>query len=245
MLVKTKVKYIQSLSQKQLRDELNVFVAEGPKIFDELTSSDNTIPKEIFGTSEWIASHEKWKSIFQEVSQDDLARLSFLKTPNQVLTVFHKPKFPDVPLLKNNITLVLDGIQDPGNMGTIIRCADWFGIQTIVCSRECADAYGSKVVQSSMGSISRVKVVYEELSSFFSKNKEIEILAAALDGEELVQPIHIKEAILMIGNESKGIRPELLNMANRKIKIPGTGKAESLNAAVATGILLAFLKKER
>lgn len=244
MLVKSKIKYIQSLSQKKLRDDLNVFVAEGPKIFEELTSSSNTIPKEIFGTSEWIESHQKWKSIFQEVSQEELSRISSLKTPHKVLTVFNKPKFADIPRFENSITLILDDIQDPGNMGTIIRCADWFGVQNIICSPGCADAYSSKVVQSSMGSIARVQVLHEDLLDFLTKINGVPVFAASLDGVEIRQPILLKEAMLIIGNESKGIDQQLLGLATHKLKIPGKGKADSLNAAVATGILLAFMSPE-
>jgi len=241
MLVKSKVKYIQSLSQKQLRDQLNVFVAEGPKIFKELASAANAEPVEIYATKEWVQRNAGWNNIIEEVTSDELSRISSLKSPNQVLAVFKRPHFTDTLTLKNNISLLLDGIQDPGNMGTIIRCADWFGVKNIICSRDCADVYSAKVVQATMGSICRVRIEYVDLISFLKNYPEIPVYAATLTGKELNKFISIKEGFLLIGNESKGIDSLLLSFANHTIRIPGKGGAESLNAGVATGILLAFM----
>src|SRR5688572_6692088 len=163
MLVKSQVKYIQSLSQKKLRDEEGVFVAEGPKIINELLQSGNIHAKQIFATEEWTGQKPGLDPIVAIVSPAELERISFQQTPNQVMGIFTKPVFPATIPWNNSISLMLDTIQDPGNMGTIMRCADWFGIKQIVCSRNSADVFNPKVVQSGMGSISRVQVLYEDL----------------------------------------------------------------------------------
>ena len=240
MLVKSKIKYIQSLSQKQFRDSGNVFVAEGPKLVEELMQTKNVKIKEVFATSEWLRAH----AIDAEVTEVDeamLDRISFQKTPNQVLAICTRPVFRSSINVTGNLVLLLDGIQDPGNLGTIIRTADWFGIYQVVCSQHCADVFSPKVVQASMGSIARVQVLYTSLIEFIDQFPGKPLLAAALDGEEIRQLDPMKEGMLIIGNESKGITASLLARATKKIKIPGRGGAESLNAAVATGILLAYI----
>jgi len=143
--------------------------------------------------------------------------------------------------IKQKLTLVLDNIQDPGNMGTIIRTADWFGVDNIICSHACADKYNPKVVQSTMGSLSRVNVYYTDLGEWLQKNTSIKIYATALDGNNISTVNNIKEAIIIIGNEGKGISEPVMQLVNEKITIPKIGEAESLNAAVATGIILAML----
>ena len=144
-------------------------------------------------------------------------------------------------MIKGAISLALDTIQDPGNMGTIIRLADWFGIKNIFCSTNCVDVYNPKVVQASMGSISRVRVGYTDILSLLEENKEIPIYAAVLHGKDITKMEKINEGIIVIGNESKGINEEILKLANVQITIPGKGKAESLNAGVAAGIILSHL----
>jgi TrmH family RNA methyltransferase len=154
---------------------------------------------------------------------------------------------PDLqPLtLKNKVTIVADGIQDPGNLGTIIRCADWFGIQQVICSKDSADIYNPKTVQATMGSIARIKVYYEDLVQLLSENKQkddnIRIYAAALNGNDITNMPPVEEGVIIIGNESKGISEALLQLADEKITIFKRGKAESLNAAVASGIILSHL----
>jgi TrmH family RNA methyltransferase len=170
-----------------------------------------------------------------------LQRISALTTPNQVLAVFKKPLFPP-PEMQGRINLVLDNIQDPGNMGTIIRIADWFGLQNIICSEDSVDAFNSKVVQSTMGSISRVQVLYTPLKSFFRAHPAIPVYVTALNGTAVFGMNRISEGFIIIGNESKGISEELLQeLKCERITIPKKGKAESLNAAVATGIVLSYL----
>ena len=241
--MKSKIKYIQSLSQKKLREEAGVFVAEGSKIVEEILQAPNVEAHEIFATTEWLQQNPYWKQHLQqkllEVTDDELKRISFLQTPNNVLGIFKHPVF--VPGGVNKVSLMLDTIQDPGNLGTIIRCADWFGVQQIICSMECVDVFNPKVVQSTMGSICRVRVIYQDLVSFVGAHKTTPIYAATLQGKDISRQSPIQEGIILIGNESKGIRPELLSMVNHQITIPRKGNAESLNAAVATGIILSYL----
>jgi RNA methyltransferase, TrmH family len=239
MFVKSTVKYIQSLSHKKQRDADRVFIAEGPKLVEELLTGTSIVPKEIFATSEWAATHSKYKDIISVIDDISLARISSLSTPNQVLAIFHQPVFHSSYQPGTEIALVLDSIQDPGNLGTIIRTADWFGINHIFCSPETADQFNPKVVQSTMGSISRVQVHYTDLTSLIDNYPDEPVFAAALDGKDLY---HIKvpsHGFLLIGNESKGISKELLVKASTRITIPGKGRAESLNASVATAIILA------
>jgi TrmH family RNA methyltransferase len=192
---------------------------------------------------EWIEAH---RSIGQnitvvEIEEKDLERISQLKTPNKALAVVKKFETPSAMKAKGTVSLVMDTIQDPGNMGTIIRIADWFGVEQIICSDESADIYNPKVVQSTMGSITRVKVLYTDLINWVSQQRDIRIYAAALEGRDVTAMDKITEGIIIIGNESKGISPALFKLANVKIHIPQKGKAESLNAAVATGIILSHL----
>jgi RNA methyltransferase, TrmH family len=242
MLVKSQVKYIQSLSQKKSRDQEGVFIAEGPKIINELLSRPNIQLQQLYAVPEWITQRGQMQAgSVVEITAQDLERLTQLQTPNQVIGIFKKPEFPEITSYHERITLMLDTIQDPGNMGTIIRCADWFGIDTIVCSHDSADNFNPKVVQSTMGSISRVQVIYDDLIAFMQQHAAIPAYAATLHGTNLHDMPPIKEGILVIGNESKGIGEELLKHCRHKITIPRKGHAESLNAAVATGIILSHI----
>jgi TrmH family RNA methyltransferase len=245
MLVKSQVKYIQSLRHKKFRDAEGVFVAEGPKLVQELMQSSNTVLLDGFATRDWLMENDmllRDKKAFTEAGTQELERISFLSTPAKVLAIFRKPVFPD-PAKSSGITLLLDNIQDPGNLGTIIRTADWFGINRIVCSPDTADPFNPKVVQSTMGSIARVEVAYRDLMEYLRAHPAVPSFAAVLDGKPLHEPISISEAIILIGNESRGIRQELSALAGNRIRIPGNGSAESLNAAVATGIILFLIRK--
>ena len=236
MLTKAQVKYIQSLGHKKLRDSEDVFVAEGPKLVNELLNADNVNPVAVYATELFAEKHPHLKNLVC-IGEKELERISSQSTPNEVLGVFSKPSFGQ-PALTGTISLMLDGIQDPGNLGTIIRTADWFGIRTILCSMDCADNFNAKVVQSTMGSLTRVQLVYTELLSFIQEYTLPPLYAATLNGKDLYQLGKLKEGIFIIGNESKGIRKELQDAASHKITIPRKGNAESLNAAVATGIIL-------
>ena len=245
MLVKSQVKYIQSLSQKKLRDEDGVFVAEGPKIINELLNAGNVQPVELFAVKEWL--DEKPAGItaaITEVTVPELERLSFLQTPHQVIGVFKKPTFPPGIGIRNKISLMLDTIQDPGNMGTLVRCADWFGIGLVIGNTSCADIFNPKVVQATMGSISRVQVVYTDLEQFLQQYPEVPVYGATLEGKPVNGLTLPAEGIILIGNESKGISAPLLEKCTHRITIPRRGKAESLNAAVAAGIILSHMLSE-
>ncbi len=243
MLTKSQVKYIQSLNEKKFRKEYGVFVAEGPKIIAELLASDIIEPIALYATGEWWQLQGSLKNqlpfaVFYEIEVKELERISFLTTPNQVLGVFKQPDFASRLSFKNRITILLDGIQDPGNMGTIIRIADWFGVQQVVATVDSVDVYNPKVVQSTMGGLARVKLIYEDLNLFIEAHREIPLFATTLNGQPVSSFGKISEGLLLIGNESKGISEELLESATHRVTIPKYGKAESLNAAVATGIIL-------
>ncbi|WP_430898738.1 MULTISPECIES: TrmH family RNA methyltransferase [unclassified Paraflavitalea] len=244
MLVKSQVKYIQSLSQKKFRDEIGEFTAEGPKIINEFLAAPNIQIKEVFALASWIEEHEnalKTAAIpFTEVSHQELERISQLQTPAEVLAIVKKPVFnADKPV--SPWILILDTIQDPGNLGTIIRTADWFGITDIVASPQTADYLNPKVVQATMGSLSRVRIIYTPLEFYIDQIKDRPILAAHLNGSPLQSIQKPEKGALIIGNESKGIAANLITDKVVKITIPAKGGAESLNAAVATGILLSHL----
>ncbi|WEK33454.1 MAG: RNA methyltransferase [Candidatus Pseudobacter hemicellulosilyticus] len=242
MLVKSQVKYIQSLSQKKLRDEEGLFVGEGPKIINELLSAGNVHLQQLYALPEWISQQPATiAERCMAVDPDELGRLSFQQHPNQVLGVFRKPEFAPERDWGKGLHVVLDTLQDPGNMGTILRCADWFGINAMVCSPDSADIFNPKVVQASMGGISRVEVIYTDLPAFLRAHSGIPVLAATLDGTPLPAMTGGAKGFLLIGNESRGISDELLALATHRVTIPRKGQAESLNAAVATGILLSHL----
>jgi TrmH family RNA methyltransferase len=241
MLVKSQAKDIQSLGQKKQRDKLGLFIAEGPKIVTELLQTSAV--QQIYALKEWIEdNNQRLKHVeVVEVSLAELEKISQLTTPNNVLAVLKK--FDEKPFIetKGRLTLVLDTIQDPGNMGTIIRTADWFGVDQIVCNENCADIYNPKVVQSTMGSIARVKVLYTDLQQWLASQEPVNIYAALLNGNDVTAMQKLNEGIIVIGNESKGISDEVLKLVSAKITIPQKGKAESLNAAVATGIILSHI----
>ena len=246
MLSKTYTKYIQSLHHKKFRDAENAFIAEGSKVVMDLLKSGKIVCEHMLATAGWLKENEPeirryFKGPLEIVETFELEKITALSTPNQVLAVFTKMK-PTFINPRSNITLVLDTIQDPGNLGTIIRIADWFGVPAIICSENCADRYNPKVVQSTMGSLGRVEVLYTSLADWLKKNSGIKIYAASLNGKNMDGLKKMKEGILLIGNESKGISDEIMELAKEKITIPKIGNAESLNAAVATGIILSHMR---
>ncbi len=245
MLSKTHTKYIQSLQHKKFRDESNRFIAEGPKLVQDILESGKFICREIWALEQWISDHQDLLSLLSDtvvetIKDFELEKISALSTPYLVLAIFEKKEAEDINVT-GKITLALDTIQDPGNLGTIIRIADWFGIKDIICSTGCADMYNPKVVQSTMGSISRVNVVYSDLPAWLDQNKKVKIYSASLDGKRLQSFGQLKEGILIIGNEAHGISNEVMQLVDEKINIPGRGAAESLNAAVAAGIILSHI----
>jgi TrmH family RNA methyltransferase len=243
MIAKSQIKYIRSLAQQKYRKEHKVYVAEGEKLVKEWLASGTRL-QIIAGLDAWLRAHESLiarhpEAEVVELDASHLEQVSSLQTPNSGLVVAHMPE--QLPLPVSEWSIALDTIQDPGNMGTILRVADWFGIGHVVCSPDCVDVFNSKVVQSAMGAHLRVQVHVSPLEDFFRK-VSIPVLAATLGGTNVYQVVPPDAAVLVIGNESKGISPELAAMAHECITIPRLGGAESLNAGVSAGILCALLK---
>lgn len=243
MIAKSQIKYIRSLAQQKYRKEHKVYVAEGEKLVKEWLEDEVRLQM-IAGLGSWLDANQQLISRHPEaevveMDASHLEQVSSLQTPNNALVVAHMPEQTLPPADK--WCIALDTIQDPGNMGTILRVADWFGINHLVCSPDCVDVFNSKVVQSAMGAHLRVQVHTCALDDFFRKAK-VPILAATLGGTNVYDVPPPDAAILVIGNESKGISPELVAMASQRITIPRLGGAESLNAGVSAGILCALLK---
>lgn len=237
MLSKNQVKYIQTLYHKKFRDAESVFLAEGPKLVNELLHSNFEVMK-VYST---VPLHTG-KAEVVLIDESDLNKISLLSTPNEMLAIVRQQKPMQEPLLAQKISLVLDGIQDPGNLGTIIRIADWFGVHQIIASKDTVDFYNPKVVQSSMGSITRVNIWYTSLEEWLPA-LSVPVFGAMLSGENLFTVEKPSEAVLVIGNESQGIREGISSFIQHPLTIPKKGGAESLNAAVATGIILSQLTK--
>lgn len=241
MVTKSEVKYIQSLYQKKNRIAEGVFVVEGPKLVEELLQSSFEI-KSIYAVADWCKAHPKVAAT--EVTEQELEKLSHHQTPNQVLAIAVQRYGSELPEFKNRITLLLDGIQDPGNLGTIIRIADWFGIDQIVATEDTVDLYNPKVIQSTMGSFLRVKLWYMPVETLMPQ-MTVPVYGALLDGRSIAEHPVVTEGLLVIGNESKGIREALMPYITHAVTIPRIGHAESLNAAVATGIIISHLAGKR
>lgn len=241
MLSKKEIKDIQSLHHKKFRQETGLFVAEGPKMVAELIQLVPGQVLKIYALQDWASQNEANLAHMSVTIIDEkiLEKISHLHTPNEVLALVKQ--FPyQVPSAEKDFCIYLDALQDPGNFGTIIRIADWFQIPHVVCSRGCADVYNPKVVQSTMASIARVNVYYDEEEQWLQQ-QNAPVYAAALNGSSVYECSATGNGVLIIGNESKGIRPAFMNRATEKITIPRKGGAESLNAAVATGIILSHL----
>jgi RNA methyltransferase, TrmH family len=245
MLSKTHLKYIQTLYHKKNRDAQNLFIAEGSKVVMELLQSTTFLCKEIIATENWLLTNSAnlakiTTTQILTVQAFELEKLSMLSTANEVMAIFQQEQQASFNPAAQ-ITLVLDEIKDPGNFGTIIRIADWFGIKNIVCSQNCVDQYNPKVVQSTMGSIARVNVFYTDVTAWLAEYPSIKKYAATLNGKDVRELGAITEGIILIGNESRGLQPNLQNLATDFITINKKGGAESLNAAVAAGIILSHL----
>jgi RNA methyltransferase, TrmH family len=243
MLSKNQVKYLQSLRLAKFRELNRVFIAEGVKLVEDLMKSHFHIHI-IYAAPSWIEEHQRiiasQEFVIQEVTDEELKKISNLVTPNEVLAIIGYPD-PAVPSPEKygKIILLLDRIQDPGNLGTIIRTADWFGIGHIFCSPDTVDVYNPKVVQATMGSICRVEVHYTDLREFLvSLDASWKKYGTVSDGENIYKAEPGFPAAIVIGNESKGISEEYLPLLTHRVGIPSrsTG-AESLNAAMAAGII--------
>lgn len=235
MITRNQIKLIQSLKLKKNREQLGLFVVEGKKMIEELIASDFEV-EQIYHSNEFEITHEK----AIQISSKDLERISFLSSNNNVLALV-KIKESSAKTNPNELTLVLDSISDPGNLGTIIRTADWFGVEQILCSENTVDVYNPKVIQASMGSLFRVAVKYVDLKSELDNFKG-KIYGAYLDGNSIYKE-KFDNGILIIGSESHGISKDLENYVTNKVTIPKYGNAESLNAAVATAIILSEFKR--
>ncbi len=244
MISKSTIKYIQSLQHKKFRDQYGVFVAEGPKVVTGLLESAAFKPETIFVTADWAGELEVpclkgMENCIEIVKDFELEKLASYSTANKVVAVFRKREETAKVNLKGSLTLALDDIRDPGNFGTIIRIADWFGIENIICSNETVDMYNNKVVQSTMASLGRVNLLYTNLYEWIKEVGDMKVFAATLEGKPLKEIGKVTEGLVVIGNESNGIHENILVLATERVTIPRFGQAESLNAAVATGIILA------
>ncbi|MEI6060701.1 MAG: RNA methyltransferase [Bacteroidota bacterium] len=248
MLSNNQVKYINSLKIKKFRLQHKAFIVEGEKSVGELFGSP-LLPLQVYATSDWLDTNwsrlKSKKTEVQEITEEELNKVSDLVTPNKVLAIVGIPEteLPE-PGGKPEMILALDGIRDPGNMGTMIRTADWFGISRIICSTDSVDVYSPKVVQATMGSFSRVKILYTNLVSFFGElPPDIPVFGALLKGPDITQKTFTRPGIILIGSESHGISGSLIPFINEPLHIPGfavsgsKNHAESLNASIANGII--------
>ena len=235
MITKAQVKHIRSLDDKKYRYKCNEFVVEGEKMVQELINSSMTINC-IYATKEWIEKNQMIKNIrIEEVEAHELEKMSSLSTPNMALATVQIP--PKSPVSPKGVSLVLDRIQDPGNLGSIVRIADWFGIDNVYCSEDTVDIFNSKVVQASMGSVFRINTQYVNIEELLTTNKDIPSYVAILNGENISSHKLVQKGFIIIGNESKGVSNSIINLSTHKISIQRKGQAESLNAAIATGII--------
>lgn len=249
MLSKNRIKYIHSLEQKKVRKAEKVFLAEGPKLVGELLGQFNC--QLLLATPEWLNSNILPQNIREvtEVSDRELAQASLLKTPQQVLGVFEQAISSCVPTFDNkSLWLCLDDVQDPGNLGTIIRLADWFGIEHIFCSPGCADIYNPKTVQATMGALARVTIHYQPLVEVFSQLKDVPIYGTFLEGENIYQQSLSGCGVIVMGNEGNGISREVEQWVNHRLYIPNyppqRSTSESLNVAIATSIVCAEFRRQ-
>ena len=240
MISKNQIKFVRQLEQKKFRKAENLFIAEGHKVVGDLLAAGFR-PTQLFATNEWISCNPTVSAI--EVTPDELARVSLQQHPQQVLALFPIPNYdPSSPIAQHlsSLSLLLDNIQDPGNLGTIIRIADWFGIDTIYCSTGTVDAWNPKVVQATMGSIARVKIIYVEPDTLFNQiPPDYPIYGTFLDGDNIYTQQLTPHGLIVMGNEGNGISDAVRKRVSKKLLIPDFHKgdtADSLNVAIATAI---------
>ena len=244
---KNKIKYIRSLEQKKIRREEGVFVAEGPKLTGDLLGHFHC--RYLAATAEWMNAHPLVQADEKDIANlEDLQRASLLKTPQDVIAVFEqRNEVTDTCVIERELCLALDDVQDPGNLGTIIRIADWFGIEHIFCSLGTADVYNPKVVQATMGALARVHVHYLSLTELIEGLKEIPVYGTFLDGTNIYMQSLSETGLIVMGNEGNGISAEVRKLINRKLYIPNfpadRSTSESLNVAVATAITCAEFRR--
>ncbi len=243
MASKSTISFLRSLQQKKFRNEEGVFIVEGPKMVSEVLKSDFKV-RQLYATSSWIPDQHEILPV-EIITEAEMERVSGLQTPNKVLAVVEIPVLEGpINTLSNGIHLLLDQIQDPGNLGTIIRIADWFGITSVICSPDTADVFNPKVIQASMGSVFNVKINYSSLADVLLKNADGNkwpVYATLLAGENIYKSELNASCFVILGNESRGVNPILNTFITQGIHIPRpvnkSSKAESLNVAVAAGIV--------
>lgn len=251
MISKNKIKLFKSLQQKKYREIENKFIVEGKKIVEEAYSFHKQHIEEILCTRDSLNSiPPEFHPITQVCTIEELKKISSLKTPQNILAVLKKPVHPQIEFEKlKNLILALDAIRDPGNLGTIIRLADWFGVNHIVCSKDCVDAYNPKTVQASMGAILRMRISYVELDSFLwdANEKNFRIYGATLEGKNLYKTKLDEKSILVMGNESEGISDNVRKTLTNELFIPNYSsnkeKTESLNVSIATSVILSEFRR--
>lgn len=235
MLSKNQVKLIQKLHHKKYRNELNLFIVEGKKSINEFLQAGYT-PQLLIGTEAFTTGVPQ--HLITPVSKDELRKVSALQNPDEGLAVFEQPKHKGI--LQEGVIVALDNVQDPGNLGTIIRLCDWFGVETLLCNTQTVDCYNPKVVQATMGSLTRVAVHYLDLAAFLTTTA-LPVYTMDLEGENLYTATFPKDCILILGNEANGISSEVRALSNEVITIPRFSKhqrTESLNVAMAGAIIL-------
>lgn len=247
MLSKNKIKYIRSLEQKKYRKEEKAFLAEGHKLVGDLSGHFEC--RLVAATSTWLESHPDIKADeIVEVSEEELKKASLLKTPQDVLAVFRIPETdPGTRDIAGSLCLALDDVQDPGNLGTILRTADWFGIRHVFCSIGTADAYNPKTVQATMGALARVRIHYCDLKDLIGTLPDMPVYGTFLDGKNIYGQKLTPHGLIVMGNEGKGISQEMEKLVNRRLLIPnypqGEETSESLNVATATAIVCAEFRR--
>ncbi|WP_300763688.1 RNA methyltransferase [uncultured Bacteroides sp.] len=248
MLSKNKIKFIRSLEMKKNRKENGVFLAEGNKLVSDLSSHFKC--RLLVGTEQWIKSNNVHAEETVTVEKNDLSRVSLLKTPQDVLAVFEMPAHHvsfDKP--RNELCLALDDVQDPGNLGTIIRIADWFGIRHIYCSNGTVDAFGPKTVQATMGALARVQLHYCDIKKLISSLENTPVFGTFLDGDNMYNCELSGNGLIVMGNEGNGISKDVSELINRRILIPnypqGNETTDSLNVAVATAIVCSEFRRRQ
>ena len=247
MLSKNKIKYIHSLELKKNRKKEGVFVAEGHKLVGDLLPHFHC--RLILATNTWLEEHlDIQADEIIEITPEELVKASLLKTPQEVLAIFEQPQYNyTTDVIKNSLCLALDDIQDPGNLGTIIRLADWFGIEHIFCSQGTVDVYNSKVIQATMGALARVKVHYCNLPNLISSLKDVPVYGTFLDGENIYNKPLSENGLIIMGNEGNGVSKEVSQLINNKLYIPnypsGRTTSESLNVAIATAVVCAEFRR--
>lgn len=249
MISKAQISFVTSLQQKKYRKQHQLFVVEGYKSIVEFIQSPLYAVRQIYCTAKFSAKIDKISGNikYEEISEKDLKKISSLKTPQGVLALVEIPdSAPIAPGdLNGEYTFVLDDLQDPGNLGTIIRTLDWFGFKKIICSLETVEAYNPKVVQASMGSLSRVSVIYKDLKDLYKRVDGLPIYATALNGSSIYQDAWAEPGLIVLGNEGQGISEVSLEASTTKINIPKLGQAESLNVAIATTVFCSEIARKK